>query len=64
MRRWVLKEMPSEHPSASILAAYREHSLTPEEVAAVERHLVECRLCRETLKEVVTHEESTDKDEG
>jgi hypothetical protein len=32
-----------------MLAAYVEHNLTPEEVRAVEAHLVRCYLCRETV---------------
>ena len=46
--------MPSACPSLEELAAFLEHSLTPEEQQSMVLHLIECRTCREILKEAVS----------
>jgi hypothetical protein len=43
------EEPKSECPELELLAAYLEHNLTASQVKEVEGHLVECRLCRETV---------------
>jgi hypothetical protein len=52
----------SDCPSSEILAAFIEHALTPEEQAAVERHLVSCRICRATIKAALLAESVSDKE--
>lgn len=47
----------SECPSSEILAAFLDHALTPEERELVERHLVECRQCREILRSALPPED-------
>jgi anti-sigma factor RsiW len=43
----------SECPDENLLAAYADHCLTPEEQRQVERHLSECRACRQVIALVV-----------
>lgn len=51
--------MPTACPSLEVLAAFLEHALTPEEQELVERHLVDCRTCREILKDSLSDSEES-----
>lgn len=44
-----MPELKEDCPEIELLAAYIEHTLTPEETPMVEAHLVVCRLCRRTV---------------
>jgi hypothetical protein len=39
----------SECPDENLLGAYIERQATPKEVAVVEAHLADCRVCREVV---------------
>jgi predicted anti-sigma-YlaC factor YlaD len=49
--------MPSDCPPLELLAAFLDHELRPEEQAAVEHHLAECRTCREVIKAALPSED-------
>jgi hypothetical protein len=44
-----LETVPGECPEAGIMAAYVEGTVSPQEQAALDAHIVECGRCQETL---------------
>ncbi|MEW6207613.1 MAG: zf-HC2 domain-containing protein [Acidobacteriota bacterium] len=49
-------ELASACPDTELLAAYLENNLTVETREQVEAHLVECRICRRIVAEVIKSE--------